>query len=230
MDICINFTQLCDNVAQCPDGSDEGAFCGREDCSIQNGGCSHFCHQSPVGSLCFCPAGYRTSNVTNYKRCLDINECELETTCNQRCSNYPGGYFCACENGYQRTDARSCKALTRNYAKVYATNGQNLVITNVEGTSVTTIRKPMSMRGLTAFDFNNRTERIFWADKVTKSIYSSYENGSNTLRIVSSGVTLVEAIAVDWIGENIYWADYGLQHIEVAKADGSRRKILFNVS
>ncbi|CAF0941452.1 unnamed protein product, partial [Brachionus calyciflorus] len=230
MDVCVNYTQLCDNVVQCPDGSDEGAFCGRDDCSIQNGGCSHFCHQAPIGSMCFCPLGYQTTNSSNYKRCEDINECEFETACNQRCSNYRGGYYCACETGYYTTDSRSCKAATRNYAKVYATNGQNIIISNLEGTVLRTIRKPRLMRSITAFDFHNRTGRIFWADKITKSIYSSYENGTNVIRLVSSGTTLVEAIAVDWIGSNIYWADYGLQQIEVAKLDGSRRRIFFNAN
>ena len=44
LDVCINQTQLCDNIEHCPGGSDEGAFCSRDDCTLQNGGCSHFCH------------------------------------------------------------------------------------------------------------------------------------------------------------------------------------------
>jgi len=40
---------------------------------------------------------------------------------------------------------------------------------------------------------------------------------------------MVESLAVDWIGQNIYWADYVMQHIEVSKLDGKRRTILFNV-
>jgi hypothetical protein len=61
-------------------------------------------------------------------------------------------------------------------------------------------------------------------------IYSANENGSNTIKIIGSGITIVEALAVDWIGLNLYWADYVMQHIEVSKLDGKRRKILFNVN
>lgn len=84
------------------------------------------------------------------------------------------------------------------------------------------------MSRVTAFDFHNKTGRIYWADRRTQSIYSSFENGSNTVAIISSGVSIVEAIAIDWIGQNIYWADYVMQHIEVSRLDGKRRKILFN--
>lgn len=50
------------------------------------------------------------------------------------------------------------------------------------------------------------------------------------MKIIGSGITIVEALAVDWIGLNLYWADYVMQHIEVSKLDGKRRKILFNVN
>ncbi len=99
MNICINQTQLCDGIKQCADGDDEGGFCSLDDCNIQNGGCSHICHRSPQGSICFCPSGFQTTNSTNYKKCEDINECDIETTCSQNCINYPGGYNCACNSG-----------------------------------------------------------------------------------------------------------------------------------
>jgi low density lipoprotein-related protein 2 len=86
------------------------------------------------------------------------------------------------------------------------------------------------MRRLTAFDFHNKTNRIYWADKYTKSIYSAYENGTDLIKIIGSGLNLVESIAIDWIGENIYWADYLMQHIEVSKLTGKNRKILFNIN
>ena len=123
-----------------------------------------------------------------------------------------------------------CKAITRSYAKVFVTNGQSILKMNLEGTNITAIRKSSAMSRLTAFEFHNRTSRIYWSDRVYKAIYSSYENGSDVKTIVSSGIGLIESLAVDWIGENLYWTDYSLQHIEVSRLDGKRRKILFNVS
>ena len=33
-------------------------------------------------------------------------------------------------------------------------------------------------------------------------------------------------VAVDWISRNLYWTDQGLGRIEVARLDGSARKII----
>lgn len=104
------------------------------------------------------------------------------------------------------------------------------MITNIEGTRVRALRLPSKMRRLTAFDYNNRTSRLYWADKGTQAIYSSFENGTNVVKLVGSGLGQVESIAVDWIGQNIYWADYLLQHIEVSRIDGKNRRILLNVN
>ena len=122
-----------------------------------------------------------------------------------------------------------CKSRTRNDAKVFVTNGNSILISNLDGTSTKALRQARAMQRLSALDFHNQTGRIYWADVESKVIFSAYENGSNILRIITSGIDMVESIAVDWIGENLYWTDYVLQHIEVAKLDGSRRKIFMNV-
>lgn len=103
-------------------------------------------------------------------------------------------------------------------------------MTNVDGTSVKVLRQLSRMQRVTALEFYNASRRIYWADFRLKAIFSAFENGSNAIKIVSSGIDTVEAIAIDWIAGNIYWTDYVLEHIEVAKLDGSRRKILFNVN
>ena len=118
-------------------------------------------------------------------------------------------------------------AQNREDAKVYVTNGQSLLISNLDGTRIRAVRKAGLMRRITAFDFHNRSGKVFWADKYTNAIYSANENGSNTVKLVSSGIAMVESLCVDWVGQNIYWADYVLQHIEVSKLDGKRRTILF---
>jgi len=125
LNVCINTTQVCNGMSECPGGTDEGPFCSRDDCSVQNGGCSHFCHRSPIGAMCACPRGYATTNETQYKKCDDVNECLDESSCSQLCANTAGGFNCACETGYVRRQGRLCKAVTRNWAKVFVTNGNS---------------------------------------------------------------------------------------------------------
>ena len=122
-----------------------------------------------------------------------------------------------------------CKATTRDSAKVFVTNGRSFLVTNLEGTTRRAFSLPSSMSFLTAVEVHNKTGRIFWSDRVSKAIYSADENGTNVVKVVGSGVSVVEAIAIDWIGENLYWTDYVMEHIEVSRLDGKRRRILLNV-
>ncbi|MBN3273161.1 LRP2 protein, partial [Polyodon spathula] len=47
-------------------------------------------------------------------------------------------------------------------------------------------------------------------------------------QIFSSGVTLTESIAVDWVGRNLYWVDSVLETIEVSTLDGRHRTVLLS--
>ena len=49
---------------------------------------------------------------------------------------------------------------------------------------------------------------------------------TNIVPIVTSGLATTEGVAVDWIGENIYWVESSLDQIEVAKIDGTQRTTL----
>lgn len=44
--------------------------------------------------------------------------------------------------------------------------------------------------------------------------------------VVQTGLTRAEGLAVDWIGENLYWIESNLDQIEVAKLDGRFRRTL----
>ena len=59
-----------------------------------------------------------------------------------------------------------------------------------------------------------------------QSISRAFLNGSSMETIVEFGVTYPEGMAVDWVAHNIYWADSGSNRIEVARLDGSSRRVL----
>lgn len=51
-------------------------------------------------------------------------------------------------------------------------------------------------------------------------------NGSSIETIIQFGITAPEGMAVDWVAHNIYWADSKTNRIEVARLDGSSRRVL----
>lgn len=55
---------------------------------------------------------------------------------------------------------------------------------------------------------------------------SKLDRGGEPVEIISNGLDLVEGLAYDWIGGNIYWLDSKLNTIEVAKENGSNRIVL----
>lgn len=44
--------------------------------------------------------------------------------------------------------------------------------------------------------------------------------------VVQTGLATAEGLAVDWIGENLYWVESNLDQIEVAKLTGQHRRTL----
>jgi len=59
-----------------------------------------------------------------------------------------------------------------------------------------------------------------------QSISRAFMNGSSVETIIQFGITGPEGISVDWLGHNIYWADSGTNRIEVARLDGTNRRVL----
>ena len=47
-------------------------------------------------------------------------------------------------------------------------------------------------------------------------------------QVVATGIDVVEDIAVDWLGGNLYWTDYGMETIEVVSLTGQHRMVLFS--
>lgn len=55
-------------------------------------------------------------------------------------------------------------------------------------------------------------------------------DGSNMETIIGQGLKRTDGLSVDWVARNLYWTDTGRNTIEVAKLDGSCRKVLINNS
>ena len=46
--------------------------------------------------------------------------------------------------------------------------------------------------------------------------------------IIDSEIDRPDGVAVDWVARNIYWTDTGTDRIEVARLNGSHRKVVIS--
>ncbi|CAF0957368.1 unnamed protein product [Adineta ricciae] len=227
---CVNVSQVCDGKPDCPGGGDESPLCNNDQCSVNNGECSHICHPSPFGVLCLCEPGFHVTNTTNYKKCEDIDECvEDPFLCHQHCLNTNGSFICGCDEGFiLQSDGRTCKIINETGIRLLASYSSSIGWYSPTLQTYGQVPLGPNMRYISAFDVDNRTNTYFWADIATNTIYRRSSRATNYTKIITSGNSYIAGLAYDWIGNNLYWTDYMLEHIEVSSADGRHRRILFH--
>ena len=225
--VCIPAEKICDDEPDCPNQSDEGPGCDANECS--RNGCSNGCQQTPLGPLCTCPKG-EVLNTTDTRVCQDLDECAVPGKCSQRCTNQKGSYFCTCVDGYALADDKhNCKVENRSVAYLIISNRVSMLTADLEQKSLEQIPVPVPIRNVVATTSDMARNAIYWSDMETKKINKLIKGGDKEVQvIVSSGLSLVEGLAYDWVADNIYWLDSKLNTIEVANADGSHRMILVN--
>lgn len=85
--------------------------------------------------------------------------------------------------------------------------------------------------GAVVLDYHYNQSKIFYADVNIDVIKSVDMNETlNTKTIVSTGLQTPNGLAIDWMANNIFWSDQASKVIEVARLDGSCRKVLINSS
>ncbi|NP_001084168.1 very low-density lipoprotein receptor precursor [Xenopus laevis] len=224
---CIESNKVCNKHKDCKDWSDEPVKdCEVDECLENNGGCSHICHDLPIGYECECTAGFK---LIDRKTCGDIDECQNPEICSQICVNLKGGYKCECSKGYQMDPSTGvCKAVGREPCLIF-TNRRDIRKVGLERKEY--IQLVEQLRNTVALDADIKEQSLFWADTIQKAIFRA---PFDTREKVGSHVKVVEdvhspsAIAIDWIYKNIYWIDTILKTISVSNFDGSKRKTLFS--
>lgn len=81
-----------------------------------------------------------------------------------------------------------------------------------------------------SIDIDIQTNDLYWVDESTNSIYCTPYTGGNSQVIIDSSCTgsRPTALAVDWIGRVLYWADSNNRRIELCSLNGTNRRVLFH--
>ncbi|XP_067929915.1 prolow-density lipoprotein receptor-related protein 1-like [Watersipora subatra] len=233
-DLCISKSQLCNSLSDCDNGMDESLHCDSEACDSAL--CSHECVVDPVtgDAMCLCPRGMELANNT----CIEIRRaCGQWGVCSQECTSLLDDRFkCTCHEDYLiESDLYSCTHKERPVSLIFSNRHELRLLSAEPGTLYSTLIS--SLRNTIALDYHWEKHYVFWSDVITDKIYRGTrepDSSSNSLVdirvVVTNGLPTAEGLAVDWIGDHIYWVESGLDIIEVADLEGNNRATIITHS
>lgn len=78
-------------------------------------------------------------------------------------------------------------------------------------------------------DYHMNNSLIYYADVGTDVIKTvDMANMKNTKDIITTGLSTVNGLVVDWVADNLYWSDTATKLVEVSRLDGSSRKTIIH--
>lgn len=77
-------------------------------------------------------------------------------------------------------------------------------------------------------DYDLKNDYVYWIEEDFPIIYRAPIDGGDKEIVIRYGLVRPTALAVDWLGGNLYFGDSGSRRLEVCRLDGSSRKVLIS--
>ncbi|KAM9831455.1 low-density lipoprotein receptor-like [Neosynchiropus ocellatus] len=214
---CVRLSWRCDGSPECSDGSDE-MHCDRNECLVDNGGCSHQCVDLAMGFHCSCPENMR---LVEDRRCEEVDLCLDKDVCDQLCVHTNSSFTCDCTHGYMKQPRTSeCKAKGEKAQLVFAAN-EVVGAMYLTGSTWRKVTTRSSSSGPVAVLMANHT--LFWARRGSINRVSLRGNPHEALSVFKVQGS-VSGLAVDWIHHLIYWTSVESNSVSVGLLDGSAQR------
>ncbi|KAK6619502.1 hypothetical protein RUM43_012259 [Polyplax serrata] len=149
--------------------------------------------------------------------------------CSHLCLRKPEGYSCNCPTGIiLGDDQKTCNPLPSIYL-LFATRSK-LVRVSLDTAELWDVTLPITeIENSIAVDFHWNKQMIYYSDVNLDVIRGvNMKNLSENRLIISENLTTPDGLAIDWLAENLFWTDTGRKVLEVAKIDGTSRKVIFD--
>ncbi|CAB1328019.1 unnamed protein product, partial [Coregonus sp. 'balchen'] len=132
---------------------------------------------------------------------------------------------CSCAVGYNlHSDRMSCEGIG-SFLMYSVHEGIRGISLDPSDNSEALMPVTGSMMAV-GIDFHAGNDTLYWTDMGLNRISRAKRDQTWREDIVTSGISRVEGIAVDWIASNIYWTDHGFNIIEVARLSGLYRAVV----
>lgn len=179
--------------------------------------CEHKCGPSLTGGTCYCPPG--RALAADNRSCTDLDECAEWGHCDQLCANTDGSFSCSCAAGYTLTERSRCIAPNAASLELIFAHDRAVVRMSSHGQEAKNVANATGASGV-AFHYSRNL--LFWSDIKTRKVQSQPLNdgGFGGSDLTLPGTWAPVALAVDWIGDKLYVADFVGQKVDVFELDG----------
>ena len=142
------------------------------------------------------------------------------------------GYSCSCPTGFPLQDSFNCKEDNEEILLLALTNSLIKISLDTEDYSDTVIPIEYNLgqqhNNIVALDYDPVDKMVYWTDQNAGINRAHVKTRSDQEQILIEEINHPDGMAIDYHGRNIFWTDTGSDRIEVARLDGTFRKVLIS--